>query len=124
MDVSHLINVELEKVFDKESHIWLAMAPDRHLIYIGPDGKTRLKEALEMAPSSAKLWEMSLSVGRLAPFYDLEKAEAMRAVAETIFGKTNPNDTVTMSLEAGKSLRWKLQVPGKVLSFFGALHGE
>lgn len=120
-DLSSVPSDKFQKYFSRDSHLWLAFAEDRALIYIGTDGKERLKEALETPPAPSKLFEMSISMGRFAPYYSTEKGEAMRAVAETIFGKDLKNDRFTLSLEGGKSLNLKVRIPGKVLTFIGAV---
>ena len=123
LDTTNFINVDVEKILDKKASIWLAIGEDRQLIFLGPDGKEHLKESLEIPARPAKILDLSVSVSRLAPYSNLEKSEAIKAVAQTIFGKDSKSDTVTMTLEGGSSLKWRLQVPGKVVKFIGAMQG-
>lgn len=124
INLSNFVPAEFQKYFGRDGHLWLAIAEDRGLIYLGADGKERLKEALEAPMAGTKLFEMTMSVGRLSPLSFPDKEEAVRAVAETIFGKEFKNDRISMTLEGGKSLRVKVRIPGKVLSFFGAIRGD
>jgi hypothetical protein len=123
LKVSDFINEELGRIFDKDTNIWFTIAEDRYFVFLGPNGVEELKTALTTKPSKGKIIETSVSVAKFAPYFQPEKAEAIKAVAETIFGKKEGSDRITASLSGGSSLRWTIRVSGRVLTFISAIQG-
>jgi hypothetical protein len=96
----------LKKVFG-DGPVRFAFAPDAFVVAFGPDGLTRLTEALAMKPKPAPCVDATLSVQRLLPLLGRFDANAEKQAREYI-GDLDRLTVVRLTADGGSAFTLKL----------------
>lgn len=103
-----------------DNPFYLAVREDAVLVGGGVKGLEALKEALAVAPKAGRVFQMEMSVARVAPLMEKETKGAAEA-AKKAFGKDKDADKFRITLEGGPSLKMRLSMKAQLVKFFSLI---
>jgi hypothetical protein len=107
-----------KKMFGTDT-VYLGIGDNMVLVGIGPDALSEMKSAATATAAAAPALSATVSVARAASLDEKDKNAAK--TAKQVFGANpNGNDTVSITVETGETVRLQIKVKGKVIAF-GAL---
>jgi hypothetical protein len=109
--------------------IYVTIRPNMILVSTGPDGLKVIKSAMGAQPAAGPLFQLHMSMARLAPAFgkmaatrgDKNAAEYIEKAGKEAFPEGKAEDEVRVTIEAGEQLRTKVAVKAPVLMFLGKL---
>jgi hypothetical protein len=109
--------------------IYVTIRPNMFLVAVGPDGLKVLKEAVVAQPAVGPMFQLDMSLARLAPAFgqvaagrgDKNAAEYIQNAAKEAFGGGKGEDQIRVAVEGGANLKAKVSIKAPVLMFLGKL---
>jgi len=97
-----------------DNPLYLAFRKDLLLFSGGDNGLELLKEALAIGPTKSKVWELQMSLARVAPlFHDSTHGD----IARKVFGDDKDGDHIYASMEGGEALTLHLSLKAKLIDY-------
>jgi hypothetical protein len=101
--------------------LFVAFREDAVLVAGGVQGLEALKGAVSVRPTPSAVGQLQMSLGRMARALAREQKGAPRAAREA-FTKPGVDDTIRLSLQGGETLKLRLSMHARVVSFFALLN--
>jgi hypothetical protein len=99
---------------------YFSLRGDALFLAVGDKALPALKEAVAREPKVSRPFEAELALARLAPLLEGE-VKGATDVARKVFGDRKDSDRLTITVDAGKSLRVRAGMKTAVIQFFAQL---
>lgn len=111
-----------EKKVLGENPLYFALRQDALLVAVGPGGLEAIKEAMTVQPKVAPLFQIDLSMARLAPLMGQDQGdnvvkEILKAAQESFGGGDKKDDAVRISVQGGQALKARFSMKAPVVKF-------
>jgi hypothetical protein len=104
-----------------DNPMYVAFRENVMLIGAGDKGLAALKEALTAAPTTGKVVEVQMALGRLVPLFN---DPTHTDIARDVFGKAKDGDRFHLTVEGGKALTVRLAIKAKLIDFLNRVEKE
>ncbi|QEL15989.1 hypothetical protein [Limnoglobus roseus] len=122
-EVVPTLEEKAEKLFGKNSSVWLTTADDLFVAGFGSNSAA-VKKVAQASPAAVPIFSFEASLARLLPVVEEKlKPEQVRSLVKEVFDDVKPagNDTVKFAVTGGEKLSVSLTAKGKALKLLALL---